>query len=64
MHDDINPQLSKRARNIKYSFGPNFYLFLVEGNRDEIKRKIKYCLNIEGDLTNYREAMTFLDAYL
>lgn len=36
----------------------------MEGDREEVKRKFKYLINMEGDPTNYREPIASQDVSL
>ncbi|KAD5317897.1 hypothetical protein E3N88_17843 [Mikania micrantha] len=54
------PRRTKRARIAK-DFVSDFQLYLVEGSRDEIQAKYKYCFNIEEDPKTYNEAMVSRD---
>ncbi|EOX94625.1 Uncharacterized protein TCM_004260 [Theobroma cacao] len=52
--------LSKRVRKVK-DFDPDFYMFIVEGTRENIDNKIPYCFNLESDPISYDEAMKSQD---
>ena len=61
--NDESIQRSKWTINEK-SFGSDFYIFLVEGSRNEIVDSIPYVYNAESDPFTFSEAMKSQDAEL
>jgi len=55
------PRRSKRARKEK-SFGPDFYVYLVEGSRESVTTQLSYIFNVDDDPLTYDEAMRSHDA--
>ncbi|GJX84110.1 zinc finger, CCHC-type containing protein [Tanacetum coccineum] len=58
--ETLKPRKGKRVRKDK-SYGYDFYLYLVEGSRDQIGSQYSYCYSIEKDPRNYYEAMQSRD---
>ena len=52
---------SKRIKKTK-DFGPDFFMFLVEGKCDSIDNQISYCCNVESDPITYDEAVKSQDS--
>ena len=59
--NDVEPRRSKRQRTEK-TFGPDFVIYLVEGDLNETKNKTKFVLNVEDEPTTFHEAVTSRDA--
>jgi len=58
---DPIPKRSKRQRKAK-SFGPDFQVYLVEGDRSEVSSSVPYLYNVEGDPLTYSDAMASHDS--
>ncbi|KAK2999645.1 hypothetical protein RJ639_023181 [Escallonia herrerae] len=59
--NEVEPRRSKRMRIAK-TFGPDFYMYLVEGTRTAIHNSIPIVLNVESDPRTYEEAMKSQDS--
>ncbi|KAK3029763.1 hypothetical protein RJ639_038040 [Escallonia herrerae] len=59
--NEVEPKRSKRIRIAKI-FGPDFYMYLVEGTRTAIHNSIPIVLNVESDPRTYEEAMKSQDS--
>lgn len=47
-----------RQRKVK-SFGLDFYVYLLEGNRNKILSSVSYLLNVEDEPLTYRDSMAW-----
>ncbi|KAK3017134.1 hypothetical protein RJ639_006136 [Escallonia herrerae] len=54
--NEVEPRRSKRMRIAK-TYGPDFYMYFVEGTRTAIQNSIPIVLNVESDPRTYEEAM-------
>ena len=43
-------------------FGPEFFMYLLEGTREKEIKTIQFCLNTEGDPLTYEEAIKSHDS--
>ena len=59
--ESIEPRRSKRERIAK-SFGPDFLVYLVEGTRNSLNRKIMVSFVMEPDPLTFEEAMKSNDS--
>ncbi|KAK3016861.1 hypothetical protein RJ639_005982 [Escallonia herrerae] len=59
--NEVEPRRSKRMRIAK-TYGPDFYMYLVEGTRTAIQNSIPIVLNVESDPRTYEEAMRSQDS--
>ena len=60
MSEFVELRRSKRIKRQK-TYGPDFFMFLVEGSREKINNKISMCLNVENDPQFFEEAMKSQD---
>ncbi|KAK3017740.1 hypothetical protein RJ639_003096 [Escallonia herrerae] len=59
--NEVEPRRSKQMRIAK-TYGPNFYMYLVERTRTAIQNSIPIVLNVESDPRTYEEAMRSQDS--
>ena len=60
MLEDVKPRRSKRMKRAK-TYGPDFFMFLVEGSRENIGNNASICFNMESDPQSFEEAMKSQD---
>ncbi|XP_072066897.1 uncharacterized protein [Arachis hypogaea] len=59
--ENIELRKSKRIRKAK-TYGPDFFMFLVEGTGESKDSIAPICLHMEGDTETYEEAIRFRDS--
>ncbi|KAK3034678.1 hypothetical protein RJ639_033633 [Escallonia herrerae] len=59
--NEVEPRRSKRMRIAK-TYGPDFYMYLIEGTRTTIYNSISVVLNVKSDPKTYEEAMKSQDS--
>ncbi|KAK3019168.1 hypothetical protein RJ639_004717 [Escallonia herrerae] len=59
--NEVEPRRSKRMRIAK-NYGPDFYMYFVEGTKTAIHNSILIVLNKESDPRTYEEAMKSQDS--